>query len=192
MEGKLMTQMDKLIEEHFLKKPGENLQALEDRYQEILTFHKDSLTAALLATSYYGIEELKMRLPRLNDMLRNPFSREEDLHAITGLIMVADGGPAEGAKAIQIYMQLQKNGLELKQKKSYHLLALLAICTDQACSLATRICGEKEGIYQDQALCYLREKQKELELSGDMDESSRAHALLLGMRDEVETIWKEE
>ena len=66
-----MNSTEILIERHFQKKPGENLEVLRDRYRQISQFHKDPLTAALLATSYYGMEELKMRLPKLNEILRN-------------------------------------------------------------------------------------------------------------------------
>lgn len=186
-----MTHMETLIEEHFHKKPGENLEALKDRYEQIRTFHRDPLSAALLATSYYGMEELQMRLPRLNDMLRNPFAKEEVLHAITGLIMVADGGPAEGAKAIQIQMFLQANGIALEEVKSFHLLSLLSICCRQARAVAEAVIGADEKAFQENGKAYLKAEQERLQALAEVDETSRAYALLVGMAEELETVLAE-
>ena len=187
---------DSLIERHFHKKPGENLEVLRDRYRQISGFHKDPLTAALLATSYYGLEELKMRLPRLNDILRNPFSTEEYLHAVTGLILLADGGPAEGAKAIQIYMALKSRGIDVDDPKTYHLISMLAIASHQAVPLVGMLfqdmddtIGSKEA-FHEAATGWILAEQKFQEEEGS--EESMAYALLVGMKEEVETVLDEE
>ncbi len=191
-----MSSTDLLIERHFQKKPGENLEVLRDRYRQISEFHKDPLTAALLATSYYGMEELKMRLPRLNEILRNPFSMEEYLHAVTGLILLADGGPAEGAKAIQIYMALKPHGIEVDDSKTHHLISMLAIASHQAMPLVERLLEdmdeekEKKEAFHEVASGWIREQTKIQEESGLED--SIAYALLVGMKEEVETILDEE
>lgn len=191
-----MNSTEILIERHFQKKPGENLEVLRDRYRQISQFHKDPLTAALLATSYYGMEELKMRLPKLNDILRNPFSVEEYLHAVTGLILLADGGPAEGAKAIQICMALGSRGIEVDDTKTHHLISMLAIASHQAMPLVGRLVedmdGEKEKkeAFHEAASNWIREQTKLEEEAGLED--SMAYALLVGMKEEVETILDEE
>ena len=188
-----MNEYDTLIEKHFQKKPGEQIQALYDRYEQISRYHKDPLTAALLASSYYGMEELEMRLPRLDAVLRNPFETEHLRHALTGLIMVADGGPAEGAKAIQIYLAFQRQGLELADSRSYHMLALLAISCGRAGRLAEELQADMTAMSQKE-FCragsrWIRKEQDRQELL--RDETSRAYALLLGMREEVDTILEE-
>ena len=191
-----MNSTEKLIERHFQKKPGENLEVLQDRYRQISQFHKDPLTAALLASSYYGMEELKMRLPRLNEILRNPFSVEEYLHAVTGLILLADGGPAEGAKAIQICMALGSHGIEVDDTKTHHLISMLAIASHQALPLVERLVQdmdeekEKKEAFHEAASHWIREQAKYQEEAGLED--SMAYALLVGMKEEVETILDEE
>lgn len=191
-----MNSTEILIERHFQKKPGENLDVLRDRYRQISQFHKDPLTAALLATSYYGMEELKMRLPKLNEILRNPFSVEEYLHAVTGLILLADGGPAEGAKAIQICMALGSRGIEVDDTKTHHLISMLAIASHQAMPLVGRLVedmdGEKEKkeAFHEVTSNWIREQTKLEEEAGLED--SMAYALLVGMKEEVETILDEE
>ena len=191
-----MNSTEILIERHFQKKPGENLEVLRDRYRQISQFHKDPLTAALLATSYYGMEELKMRLPKLNEILRNPFSVEEYLHAVTGLILLADGGPAEGAKAIQICMALGSRGIGVDDTKTHHLISMLAISSHQAMPLVVRLVedmdGEKEKkeAFHEAASNWIREQTKIEEEAGLED--SMAYALLVGMKEEVETILDEE
>ena len=192
-----MNSTDILIERHFHKKPGENLETLTGRYREISGFHKDPLTAALLATSYYGMEELRMRLPRLNEILRNPFDREEYLHAITGLILLADGGPAEGAKAIQMYMALNSRGIQVDDAKTHHLLALLAIASHQALPLLETVLEsmdeekeDKKEAFHDAVAGWIRQEQK-IQAANGLEESM-AYALLVGMKEEVETILDEE
>lgn len=209
--------MTEQIQKHFEKKAGDNLAALKERFETISQFHKDPLTAALLATSYYGIEELKMRLPRLNDILRNPFGEGELLHAISGLIILADGGPAEGAKAIQIYLPLKMAGVDLDTVKNRHLLGLLSIICGQARTTAEEIKGSMQDLkgkdadreehldhideggcstgnnmdiaFVQAATAWILKRQQEEEKSGD--ENSMAYALLVGMRDEVATILEE-
>ena len=191
-----MNSTEILIERHFQKKPGENLDVLRDRYRQISQFHKDPLTAALLATSYYGMEELKMRLPKLNEILRNPFSVEEYLHAVTGLILLADGGPAEGAKAIQICMALGSRGIEVDDTTTHHLISMLAIASHQAMPLLGRLVEnmdeekEKKEAFHEAASNWIREQTKLEEEAGLED--SMAYALLVGMKEEVETILDEE
>ena len=191
-----MNSTEILIERHFQKKPGENLEVLRDRYRQISQFHKDPLTAALLATSYYGMEELRMRLPKLNEILRNPFSVEEYLHAVTGLILLADGGPAEGAKAIQIYMALGSRGIEVDDTKTHHLISMLAIASHQAMPLVGRLMEdmdeekEKKEAFYEAASAWIREQTRIQEMEGLED--SMAYALLVGMKEEVETILDEE
>ncbi len=187
-----MNHTETLIKKHFEKKPGENIEALRERYEEISTFHKDPLSAALLATSYYGMEELRMRLPRLNDMLANPFGQGDLLHALTGLIMMADGGPAEGAKAMQIYMALSGQGVKFDTIRQRHLLALLSIACQQARPVADAMKEEMTGgkNFETAAEEWLRAEQKVYEES--MDETAIGYALLVGMREEMETLFDEE
>lgn len=199
--------MNSFIQKHFEKKTGDNLPALKERYDIISQFHKDPLTAALLATSFYGIEELKMRLPRLNDILRNPFGEEQLLHAISGLIILADGGPAEGAKAIQIYLPLKMEGIDMDTVENRHLLGLLSILCGQARSITEELKGRiqtemdawndnkeaesqhKTALFSKHAAKWILERQQEEEESGDED--SMAFSMLVGMKDEVATILEE-
>lgn len=191
---------DQLIQYHLEKKPEENLEALKGRYLEIGRFHKDPISAALLATSYYGMEELQMRLPRLNDILRNPFAEEEILHAITGLIMIADGGPAEGAKAIQISMALKAHEIEIQDRKTAHMVALLAISCKQVFAMMNDLMAimteqekevaDKREAFWSAAKVWLLEEQKRQQAFAD--ETEIAYALLVGMKEEVETVFDEE
>ncbi len=186
-----MNHTEKLITKHFEKKQGDNIEALRERYEVICTFHEDPLSAALLATSFYGMEELRMRLPRLNEMLTNPFGQGQKLHALTGLIMMADGGPAEGAKAMQIYMALS-GIVEFDTTKQRHLLALLSIACNQALPVAQTIkeAMETGKSFESAAEDWLRAEQKSQEES--LDDTSMAYGLLVGMREEMETLFDEE
>ncbi|MDO4976494.1 MAG: hypothetical protein Q4E53_04445 [Eubacteriales bacterium] len=187
-----MGNIDRLIDAHFHKKPGERVEVLKERYERISVFHKDPLTAALLATSYYGMEELTMRLPRLNDILRNPFAKEEQLHAITGLILVADGGPAEGAKAIQLSMALSPLGVDTENTKTSHLMALIAIACKQIHPFVREMekAMQKGLSFENFAMNWLKEEQKRQEISAE--ETDIAYSLLVGMKEEVETVFDEE
>jgi len=190
-----MYSTEQLIEQHFRKKPGENLEVLQDRYRAISSFHKDPLTAAVLATSYYGMEELQMRLPRINEIMRNPFSRDEELHAVTGLIIAADGGPAEGAKAIQIRMALGEQGITADESKTCHLIALLAIASRQVLPLMEQLLdpsleeGERKAAFHEAAAGWLLEERERQALI--CNEEDMAYALLVGLKDEVDTILEE-
>ena len=190
-----MYSTEHLIEQHFQKKPGENLEVLQDRYREISSFHKDPLTAAILATSYYGMEELQMRLPRINEIMRNPFSRDEDLHAVTGLIIAADGGPAEGAKAIQIRMALGEQGIRADESKTCHLIALLAIASRKVLPLMEELLDpsleeeeRKAAFHVAAADWLLAERERQALICNEED---MAYALLVGLKDEVDTILEE-
>ena len=187
-----MNSTEYLIEKHFQKKPGENLEALRERYRQIRTFHKDPLSAAILATSYYSMEELRMRLPRINEMLKNPFSREEDLHAVTGPIIAADGGPAEGAKAIQIYMDLNSRGILPEETGTFHIISLLSIAAKKVIPLMEELVDEsrqgeeKKAAFHEASARWLREERERQALS--RDEENMAYALLVGMSQEVDTL----
>lgn len=52
---------------------------------------------------------------------------KKDIEALTGSIMIADGGPAEVAKAIQWYMFFVKNGFDVKKRQMARVIGLLAV-----------------------------------------------------------------
>lgn len=205
LDGKdIRESFHELIRLQLIKKKGQDLEPLTERFREILKFQEDEVTASLLASSYYGIEELKMRLPRLEEILRNPFGKGQGIKALSGMIMLADGGPAEGAKAIQMYLYLDKQGIDVKDIRVNRMIALFCIVSEQALDYV-------KGIMEN-AACWQREaRNKKLVCIPDITEcfliagayhilntasdreqrfqlNDMAFNLLSGMMDEVLTV----
>lgn len=93
-----------LVRLQLTKKKGQDLEPLTGRFEKILVFQEDVIMTAVLASSYY--EELKMRLPRPEEILRNPFGSGINLKAATGTIMLADGGRQKEQRE---YEKMKKN-----------------------------------------------------------------------------------
>ena len=93
-----------LVAAYFTGKPDETIGPLLRRLKKVMESREDMISGAVLAASYYGIEELSMRLTILEEGVRNLYTDQKCVEALTGSIMIADGGPAEVAKAIQWYM----------------------------------------------------------------------------------------
>lgn len=128
-------------------KPEENLEPLLERLETVQGFHKDIVSSALLAASYYGMEELAMRLPRLEEILKNPFGDGAGMHSIAGTILIADGGPAEGAKAMQLYFSFARAGIKVEEVRVVRMIGLLAVVGNRPADVATEIlafCPEKD------------------------------------------------
>lgn len=193
-----------LVRLQLIKKKGQDLEPLAGRFREILKFQEDEVTASVLASSYYGIEELKMRLPRLEEILVNPFGRGQEIKALSGLIMLADGGPAEGAKAIQMYLYLNKQGINVKDLRVNRMIALFCVLSEQAVDYVKRImkdavCWQEEARNKklvrmpDITECFLIAGVHDiLRTASDREDRLRlndmAFHLLSGMMDEVLTI----
>lgn len=133
---------------HFAGKPDENLIPLVKRMQDISALCQDITGSALLAASYYSMEELRMRLPVLEAMLRNPFGEGKRLQEITSIIMTADGGPAEGAKAIQLYLTLTKEGINCMEPGMNRMIGLLAIAASRPAALAKELLSSARGLLE--------------------------------------------
>ena len=116
-----------LIAAYFAGKPDETITPLLRRLQMVMKEREDLISGGILAASYYGMEELSMRIPVLEEGVRNLYTDKEDIEALTGTIMIADGGPAEVAKAIQWYMFLVKNGFDMKKRQMARMIGLLAV-----------------------------------------------------------------
>ena len=99
---------------YFTGEPDETVEPLLRRLKRIMESRTDIISGAMLAASYYGMEELSMRLPILEEGVKNISANKEWAEALTGIIMIADGGPAEVAKAIQWYMFLMKKQIDMK------------------------------------------------------------------------------
>ena len=97
------------------------------RLQMVMKEREDLISGGMLAASYYGMEELSMRIPVLEEGVRNLYTDQKDMEALTGSIMIADGGPAEVAKAIQWYMFFAKNGFDVKKRQMARVIGLLAV-----------------------------------------------------------------
>ena len=116
-----------LVAAYFTGKPDETIGPLLRRLKKIMESRKDMISGAVLAASYYGIEELSMRLTILEEGVRNLYTDQKCIEALTGSIMIADGGPAEVAKAIQWYMFLMNNQYDMNSERMARLLGILAV-----------------------------------------------------------------
>lgn len=141
-----------LVAFYFAGKPDENLDPLLERLEKIQVFRKDLISSALLASSYYGMEELNMRLPALEAILKNPFGDGKMVELISGSIMIADGGPAEGAKAIQLYLSLEKAGVDVQREGVVRMIGILAILAIKATVLGQQLIERAEKIREAIAL----------------------------------------
>lgn len=116
-----------LVAAYFMRKPDETVEPLVRRLKMVMKNRADIVSGAILAASYYGMEELDMRLPVLEDGVANLYADRKRVEALIGSIMIADGGPAEVAKAIQWYMFLLKNGFHMNECRMARLLGILAV-----------------------------------------------------------------
>lgn len=116
-----------LIAAYFAGKPDETVTPLLRRLQLVMKDREDIISGGMLAASYYGAEELAMRIPVLEDGAGNLYKDKKSVEALTGSIMIADGGPAEVAKAIQWYMFLLRNGFDMNGCKIARLIGILAV-----------------------------------------------------------------
>ncbi len=153
-------------------KPEENVDHLLERFDNIMDILHDLPGSALLAASYYGMEELEMRLPRLLGILENPFGKipvssggmKTDAASMTaGTILAADGGPAEGAKAIQLYFKFrERKGLNPTDPGILRMTGLLGILADRPADLAEQIFDIADQMGEDIRWVYLSETEKML------------------------------
>lgn len=110
-----------LVAAYFTGKPDETVEPLLRRLKRIMENWTDIISGAMLAASYYGMEELSMRLPILEEGVKNLSANKEWAEALIGIIMIADGGLAEVAKAIQWYMFLMKKQFDKKFHMKYDM-----------------------------------------------------------------------
>lgn len=127
-----------LVAIYFAGKPDETVMPLLRRLQMVMKNRNDIISGGMLAASYYGEEELSMRIPTLEDGIRNLYIDKKCIEALTGSIMIADGSPAEVAKAIQWYMFLKRNGFDVNTCRMARLIGLLAVI-----SSSPNILGQK-------------------------------------------------
>lgn len=116
-----------LVAAYFTEKPDETIEPLLRRLKKVMKNWTDIISGAILAASYYGMEELAMRLPVLREGVANLYTDKKYVDALIGNIMIADGGPAEVAKAIQWYMFLLKKGYDMNECRMARLLGVLAV-----------------------------------------------------------------
>lgn len=116
-----------LVAAYFTGKPDETIGPLLRRLKKVMESREDMISGAVLSASYYGIEELSMRLTILEEGVRNLYTDQKCVEALTGSIMIADGGPAEVAKAIQWCMFLMKNQYDMNNERMARLLGILAV-----------------------------------------------------------------
>lgn len=171
-------------------KPEENLEPLLERWENIREFHKDAVSSALLAASYYGMEELKMRLPRLEEILKNPFGDGTGMHSIAGTILIADGGPAEGAKAMQLYFGLAKEKIDVKDLRVVRMIGLLAVIGNRPVDVTAEILASCTARETDEflmaACCWMEEQVASEEKVAQMNLT--AQNLVTGMPQELAAI----
>lgn len=112
---------------YFAGKPDETVEPLARRLTMMMGQRQDLIGGGILAASYYGMEELAMRLPMLENGAASIFSEKESLELFTAIIMLADGSPAEVAKMIPLYLELPKKGISVQGKKMAAVLGLLSV-----------------------------------------------------------------
>lgn len=178
-----------LIAAYFAGKPDETVTPLLRRLQMVMRDREDIISGGMLAASYYGAEELAMRIPVLEDGVRNLYKDRKSIEALTGNIMIADGGPAEVAKAIQWYMFLLKNGFDMNKHQAARLIGILAVISSSPNLLGQELLKrakentasiknnteEKEfqKIFYEETCTYIKElQQKEQERIRELDRTS--------------------
>lgn len=178
-----------LIAAYFADKPDETITPLLRRLQMVMRDRKDIISGGMLAASYYGAEELAMRIPVLEDGVRNLYKDRRSIEALTGSIMIADGGPAEVAKAIQWYMFLFKNGFDMNEYRAARLIGILAVISSSPNLLGQELLKrakknmasiknnteekELQKIFYEETCTYIKElQQKEQERTRKLDRTS--------------------
>lgn len=178
-----------LIAAYFAGKPDETVTPLLRRLQIVMRDREDIISGGMLAASYYGAEELAMRIPVLEDGVRNLYKDRKSIEALTGSIMIADGGPAEVAKAIQWYMFLLKNGFDMNEHQAARLIGILAVISsspnllgqellkrakENMASIKNNTEGkELQKIFYEETCTYIKElQQKEQERTRKLDRTS--------------------
>lgn len=178
-----------LIAAYFAGKPDETVTPLLRRLQMVMKDREDIISGGMLAASYYGAEELAMRIPVLEDGAGNLYKDKKCIEALTGSIMIADGGPAEVAKAIQWYMFLLRNGVDINGYQVARLIGILAVISSSPNILGQELLkraddniisknNKKEEknlqkIFCEEACTYIKElQQKEQERIRKLDRTS--------------------
>ena len=178
-----------LIAAYFAGKPDETVTPLLRRLQMVMKNREDIISGGMLAASYYGAEEFAMRIPVLEDGAGNLYKDKKCIEALTGSIMIADGGPAEVAKAIQWYMFLLRNGVDINGYQVARLIGILAVISSSPNILGQELLkradeniisknNKKEGknlqkIFCEEACTYIKElQQKEQERIRKLDRTS--------------------
>lgn len=163
-----------LVAVYFASKPDETVHPLLRRLKMVMENREDVISGGILAASYYGMEELSMRLPVLEQGIGGLSTDKRWIEALTGSIMIADGGPAEIAKVIQWYLFMQKNQFDVKKYQMARLIGLLAVISSsnrigmkllkdfaqkiEAVSETERE-KERQDIFCEEACAYVRQIQ---------------------------------
>lgn len=174
---------------YFAGKPDETVTPLLRRLKMVMEDREDIISGGMLAASYYGEEELAMRIPVLEDGAGNLYKDKKCVEALTGSIMIADGGPAEVAKAIQWYMFLLKNGFDMNEHQVARLIGILAVISSSPNLLGQELLKrakenmasiknnteekELQKIFYEETCTYIKElQQKEQERTRKLDRTS--------------------
>ena len=174
---------------YFAGKPDETVTPLLRRLKMVMKDREYILSGGMLAASYYGEEELAMRIPVLEDGAGNLYKDKKCVEALTGSIMIADGGPAEVAKAIQWYMFLLKNGFDMNEHQVARLIGILAVISSSPNLLGQELLKrakenmasiknnteekELQKIFYEETCTYIKElQQKEQERTRKLDRTS--------------------
>lgn len=174
---------------YFAGKPDETVTPLLRRLKMVMKDREDIISGGMLAASYYGEEELAMRIPVLEDGAGNLYKDKKCVEALTGSIMIADGGPAEVAKAIQWYMFLLKNGFDMNEHQVARLIGILAVISSSPNLLGQELLKrakenmasiknnteekELQKIFYEETCTYIKElQQKEQERTRKLDRTS--------------------
>lgn len=174
---------------YFASKPDETVTPLLRRLKMVMKDREDIISGGMLAASYYGEEELAMRIPVLEDGAGNLYKDKKCVEELTGSIMIADGGPAEVAKAIQWYMFLLKNGFDMNEHQVARLIGILAVISSSPNLLGQELLKrakenmasiknnteekELQKIFYEETCTYIKElQQKEQERTRKLDRTS--------------------
>lgn len=174
---------------YFAGKPDETVTPLLRRLKMVMKDREDIISGGMLAASYYGEEELAMRIPVLEDGAGNLYKDKKCVEELTGSIMIADGGPAEVAKAIQWYMFLLKNGFDMNEHQVARLIGILAVISSSPNLLGQELLKrakenmasiknnteekELQKIFYEETCTYIKElQQKEQERTRKLDRTS--------------------
>lgn len=174
---------------YFAGKPDETVTPLLRRLKMVMKDREDIISGGMLAASYYGAEELAMRIPVLEDGVGNLYKDKKCAEALTGSIMIADGGPAEVAKAIQWYMFLLRNGFNINECQAARLIGILAVISSSPNAIGQELLKranenivsknnkkqEKDfqKIFCEESCAYIKElQQKEQERVRKLDRTS--------------------